>query len=421
MIAAAGWRAHQAGQGPRRICPAADRQPPERARPRQQLQANAAQDLRREKVRQQRAVEEVDQSRAARHVNGAGLRVGAERFGAADIARRRPRLDHAIAEGGNVAQAEVEALGPDRRQDVGGLPNERNPVRRHLGGAKPSQWKERARADALDRAQKALQAVFEQSLETGFGKLGKSGDFVGGFDPDQARGQPRQRHGGERPSAAMQLGGDAGVWASVTKTAGERRLWIIPGPHGDGGGGAHDGMAPVGGHHEPRQDPAALGQAKADGGVPEFPPRNAFLETIHRAQFQELPTGYHALSSEEIAHIRRDPGASRLLPRQEVGVRASSDERGTSCCIEEPARFVEMVMNLQPSVRSGAESLQLVGEDAVAFGSDFDGGPTLARGMRDVRDLPMITEAMLSRGYSEVRIRKFWGDNLRRALSQATA
>jgi membrane dipeptidase len=28
----------------------------------------------------------------------------------------------------------------------------------------------------------------------------------------------------------------------------------------------------------------------------------------------------------------------------------------------------------------------------------------LARGMRDVRDLPMITEAMLRRGYSEERI-----------------
>jgi membrane dipeptidase len=32
--------------------------------------------------------------------------------------------------------------------------------------------------------------------------------------------------------------------------------------------------------------------------------------------------------------------------------------------------------------------------------------------MRDVRDLPMITDAMLRRGYSEERIRKFWGGNL---------
>jgi membrane dipeptidase len=57
-------------------------------------------------------------------------------------------------------------------------------------------------------------------------------------------------------------------------------------------------------------------------------------------------------------------------------------------------------------------AIQLVGEDHVALGSDFDGGPPLPQGMRDVRDLPMITEAMLQRGYSEERIRKFLGGNL---------
>jgi membrane dipeptidase len=56
----------------------------------------------------------------------------------------------------------------------------------------------------------------------------------------------------------------------------------------------------------------------------------------------------------------------------------------------------------------------------VAIGTDFDGGPTLARGMRDVRDLPMITEAMLRRGYSEQRIDNFWGGNLLRVFRQVT-
>jgi membrane dipeptidase len=66
-------------------------------------------------------------------------------------------------------------------------------------------------------------------------------------------------------------------------------------------------------------------------------------------------------------------------------------------------------------------AIQLVGEDHVAIGSDFDGGPTLARGMRDVRDLPMITDAMLRRGYSEERIDKFWGGNLLRVFRQVTS
>jgi membrane dipeptidase len=63
-------------------------------------------------------------------------------------------------------------------------------------------------------------------------------------------------------------------------------------------------------------------------------------------------------------------------------------------------------------------AIQMVGEDHVAIGTDFDGGPTLARGMRDVRDLPMVTDAMLRRGYSEARIDKFWGGNLLRFFRQ---
>jgi membrane dipeptidase len=65
-------------------------------------------------------------------------------------------------------------------------------------------------------------------------------------------------------------------------------------------------------------------------------------------------------------------------------------------------------------------AIALVGEDHVMLGSDFDGGPTLPRGMRDIRDLPMLTEAMLKRGWSEQRIRKFLGGNLLRVVRQVT-
>jgi membrane dipeptidase len=66
-------------------------------------------------------------------------------------------------------------------------------------------------------------------------------------------------------------------------------------------------------------------------------------------------------------------------------------------------------------------AIQLVGDDHVALGSDFDGGPTPPRGMRDIRDLAMITDAMLRRGYSEERIRKFLGGNLLRVFAQVTS
>jgi membrane dipeptidase len=65
-------------------------------------------------------------------------------------------------------------------------------------------------------------------------------------------------------------------------------------------------------------------------------------------------------------------------------------------------------------------TIQLVGEDHVMLGTDFDGGPTPPRGMRDIRDLALLTDGMLRRGYSEQRIRKFLGGNLMRVFRQVT-
>ncbi len=66
------------------------------------------------------------------------------------------------------------------------------------------------------------------------------------------------------------------------------------------------------------------------------------------------------------------------------------------------------------------KGIALAGEDHVSLGSDFDGGPTLPVGMRDIRDLALITDAMLRRGWSEERIRKFLGGNLLRVFRQIT-
>jgi membrane dipeptidase len=65
-------------------------------------------------------------------------------------------------------------------------------------------------------------------------------------------------------------------------------------------------------------------------------------------------------------------------------------------------------------------AIQLVGEDHVSLGSDFDGGPPPARGLRDVRDLALITDAMLRRGYTEQRIQKFLGGNLLNVFRRIT-
>lgn len=66
------------------------------------------------------------------------------------------------------------------------------------------------------------------------------------------------------------------------------------------------------------------------------------------------------------------------------------------------------------------KAIAVVGEDHVSLGTDFDGGPTPPRGMTDISHLPMLTDAMLRRGWSDTRIRKFMGGNLLRVFRQIT-
>lgn len=64
--------------------------------------------------------------------------------------------------------------------------------------------------------------------------------------------------------------------------------------------------------------------------------------------------------------------------------------------------------------------VRLVGEDHIALGSDFDGGPPLPREIKDVSDYPQMTYAMQKLGYSEQRIRKILGLNWLRVIRQVT-
>jgi membrane dipeptidase len=91
-------------------------------------------------------------------------------------------------------------------------------------------------------------------------------------------------------------------------------------------------------------------------------------------------------------------------------------------------QFPMVGLNMPDDVLFGPEdwiavvekAIGIVGEDHVALGSDFDGGPTPPRGMHDISDLPMLTEAMLKRNWSETRIRKFLGLNALRVFRQVT-
>ncbi|SFV35849.1 dipeptidase [Thermoflavifilum thermophilum] len=59
---------------------------------------------------------------------------------------------------------------------------------------------------------------------------------------------------------------------------------------------------------------------------------------------------------------------------------------------------------------------KLVGVDYVGLGADFDGAEAYPRGMDDVTCYPLITKALLERGYSPADIRKILGENVMRVL-----
>ncbi len=63
-------------------------------------------------------------------------------------------------------------------------------------------------------------------------------------------------------------------------------------------------------------------------------------------------------------------------------------------------------------------AVKLVGADHVGLGSDFDGA-SMPEGMEDCSKLPKITQALLSRGYSDADIRKILGENTLRIMEQA--
>jgi phospholipase C len=55
--------------------------------------------------------------------------------------------------------------------------------------------------------------------------------------------------------------------------------------------------------------------------LPAFPGKEAFLESVHKAKFKQLPADYKVLTAAEITQVNRDPAASPLMPRQEAGTR----------------------------------------------------------------------------------------------------
>ncbi|GAB3163223.1 phosphocholine-specific phospholipase C [Telluribacter humicola] len=58
--------------------------------------------------------------------------------------------------------------------------------------------------------------------------------------------------------------------------------------------------------------------------LPAFVKKEPFIESIHKAQFKEVPTSFKVLTPQEIAQINASPANAPHMPRQEKGIRPSS-------------------------------------------------------------------------------------------------
>jgi membrane dipeptidase len=98
-------------------------------------------------------------------------------------------------------------------------------------------------------------------------------------------------------------------------------------------------------------------------------------------------------------------------------LRAVADKGGVVGVIFCP-RFVGGE-GLEPVVRHLKHVVDVVGEDAPALGSDWDGFIVPTQPLRDPRGLPLLTDAMLAAGFSRAAVAKILHDNVMRVLREA--
>ena len=147
------------------------------------------------------AIEQIDRKGARGDVGAARARVGAERFGPADVAAGTQRVLHAVGEHRRIAQPQVETLRADRRYHVCRLADERHPVTPGDVRGQPGQGKDGAGSHLLDRSEQALQAQLERARKAASSRWARCLAIAG---------RSTQTRLEERPGAGTTVSGPAG-------------------------------------------------------------------------------------------------------------------------------------------------------------------------------------------------------------------
>src|ERR1700722_6283036 len=215
------------------------------------VEAEPAHALRRQKVAEQRAVEEVDRGGTAPDIGAPPPVVFVDEPGAADIGAVAARRDRKLADGRGVAQAEIEALGADRRDDVTGLADERDAAGREAARGLGAEAKGAVAGVHRDLAGDRMAAPLDFQVERRRLEALDTLGFVRVNDANEARPRARQRHQRERAMRRVELGLDIAVPPRMAEIEGQRGLRIAAAVGLDAGGGTANRAAAVGRHDEP--------------------------------------------------------------------------------------------------------------------------------------------------------------------------
>ena len=134
-----------------------------------------------------------------------------------------------------------------------------------------------------------------------------------------------------------------------------------------------------------------------------------FYSGFLSAPFVEAKRGLDARDDDERAAIRErlkgDPD------RMDVELKQASRAYDAAEAAMPRPPFDVLIDHVEHMVR-------VAGVDHVGLGSDFDGVGALPDGVNSCEDLPVLTERLLARGFSEGDVRKILGENFLRVLGK---
>ena len=128
--------------------------------------------------------------------------------------------------------------------------------------------------------------------------------------------------------------------------------------------------------------------------------------------------GASFLSQKEVEAARKNFAARAAVDPGLTG--RALDEFATKDYLDTYSVMKPNLATIRDAVAHIDHVVKLAGIDHVGIGSDWDGISSVPAGLEDVSKMPLLTAALLERGYSQQDVKKILGGNFLRVMRQVT-